>query len=164
MHGKLKAGKSIAYVLDRSSSMGADELLRKAAAAVKASLGQLTPDTRFQVVAYNGGATRLATEPLLATPENVRRAERWLDALTSEGRSDHAAGVREALTGRPDVVFLLTDADDLDEREVRAIRALLRDRVYFVAAVFGSSVRPATETPLERLAAETGGSVRYVGR
>ena len=48
------------YVLDRSSSMGPDGLLRRAANAVRASLAELGPDTRFQIVAYNAGTTVLA--------------------------------------------------------------------------------------------------------
>jgi hypothetical protein len=163
LHGKLKAGKSIVYVLDRSSSMGTDGQLRKACAAIKASLCQLPADCRFQIVAYNGGVARLASELLPATDENRLRAERWLDGLIAEGSSNHRVGIQEALWLRPDGIFFLTDADDLDEREVKAISSLMREPVYLTATVFGGE-RRAQESPLERLTKETGGGMRYVHR
>ena len=128
----------------------------------RASLAELGPDARFQIVAYNGGTTVLATEPLAATPAAVEHAGRWLAQQAAEGRSDHRAGFREALAVRPDELFLLTDADDLEESDVRAIAAMLRTPVRISAAVFGG-IRPASGTPLERLVNRTGGSVQYVG-
>jgi hypothetical protein len=162
LHGKQRPGTSIVYVLDHSSSMTSDGMLRKACDSIRASLGQLPTDCRFQIVAYNGGVDRLDSRLLLATIDNRERAERWLDTLVAEGSSDHRAGVREALSLHPDTIFVLTDADDLDEKEVRAIRVLLRERVCLTAAVFGGS-RPKHETPLERLTREMGGEVKYVG-
>ena len=163
LHGKLKAGKTIVYALDRSSSMGSDGLLRSACRAIKDSLGQLSPESRFQIVAYNSSVSTLANEPLPATERNILRAKRWLDELVAEGSSDHRGGVREAISFHPDAVVLLTDADDLEEREVLSIRALLREPVYMNVAIFGDT-RPTGETPLERLMEEVGGKVRYVER
>jgi hypothetical protein len=143
--------------------MTTDGMLRKASESIKASLGQLPADSRFEIVAYNGGVDRLDSRLLLATIDNRERAERWLETLVAEGSSDHRAGVREALLFHPDAIFLLTDADDLDEKEVRSIRVLLREPVCLTAAVFGGS-RPKRETPLERLTREMSGEVKYVGR
>jgi hypothetical protein len=142
--------------------MGVDELLVRAVAALKASLDQLGSDVQFQIVAYNGGTAQFATEAVLATAGNIDRAAEWLNALSAEGRSDHRAGFREALGCRPDVLFLITDADDLDWAEVRAINAMLRTPVVLSAAVFGGR-RSGSVTPLERLVSRTGGSVMYVG-
>jgi hypothetical protein len=163
LHGKLKAGKSIVYVIDRSSSMGTDGLLRRACQAVKDSLEQLSPESQFGIVAYNGGAINFSNDPLPATAVHVSDAGKWLDELVAEGASDHRAGLREAVACHPNAIFLLTDADDLEEREVRAIRSMLKRPLYLSVAVFGSE-RPAGETPLERLTGEFGGQVRYVGR
>jgi von Willebrand factor type A domain len=163
LHGKLKAGKTIVYAIDRSSSMGSDGLLRAACQAIKDSLAQLSPESRFQIVAYNSGFSTLASEPLSATEANVAQARQWLAELTAEGASDHRGGLREAISFHPDAVFLLTDADDLDERDVRSIRTLLREPVYLSVAIFGNN-RPKAESPLERLMNEVGGKVKYVGR
>ena len=163
LHGSLKPGKSIVYVIDRSSSMGVDGFLRQAIAAVKASLAQPGLDVRFQIVAYNGGSRQLGSELWLANLENEAKASRWLESLTAEGSSNHRTGMLEALRMRPDAIFLLTDADDLDDKEVRAIRALIHEPVCLNVAVFGNQ-RPKGETPLERMTHDFGGKVRYVGR
>jgi von Willebrand factor type A domain len=163
LHGPLRPGKSVVYVLDRSASMGIDGLLPRAGAAIKASLGQLGPDVRFGIVAYNGGASSFSPALLAATPENVRRAGAWLDQLPAEGRSNHVAGVRDGLWLHPDAIVLLTDADDLDDGEVRAIAKLMRAPVRLSVAIFGSA-RPARQTPLERLVREHAGVIQYVER
>jgi hypothetical protein len=163
LHGVLKPGKSIVYVIDRSSSMGVDGFLQQATAAVKASLAQPGLDVRFQIVAYNGGTSQLGPALWAADLENAAKAARWLDGLAAEGASNHAAGMREALALHPNAIFLLTDADDLDEKETRAIRAMIREPVCINVAVFGHR-RPPGETPLERLTRDFGGTVRYVGR
>jgi von Willebrand factor type A domain len=163
LHGRQKPGRSVVYVLDHSSSMNLDGLLPRAVAAVKASLDQLGPDIRFRIVAYNRVATALAPELVPATPENVGRAGAWLDQLRAEGGSNHVAGMREGLWLRPDAVFLLTDADDLDETEVRAIAKLIRTPVPLSVAIFGGHHRVAG-TPLEQLVRQSGGTVRYIPR
>ena len=150
------------YVLDRSASMGPDGSLRRAVQAVKASLEELGTDTRFQIVAYNGGTSVLVAQPVAPSPAARDRAADWLAGLIAEGRSGHRAAFHEALSMRPDEVYLLTDADDLEEADVRAIAELLRTPVRISVAVFGG-IRPAASTPLERLAERTGGSVRYFG-
>ena len=126
--------------------MGVEGLLRTACNSIRASLGRLNAECRFQIVAYNGGIDRFDSHLMLATLENRERAGRWLDTLFAEGNSDHRAGVREALSFHPDAVFLLTDADDLDEKDVRAIRVLMRDPVYMTAAVFGGRKSDARDS------------------
>jgi len=161
IHGKLRSGQTVVYLLDRSSSMGVDGLLGRAVATLTASLDQLSPDVRFQIVAYNSGTKSLTSEPLPSIPANIDRAAAWLKDLTAEGGSDHKTGFHEALGCRPDLVFLLTDADDLEWRDVRAINAMLRTPVVISAAVFGGP-RPAADTPLAALVGRTGGSVQYI--
>src|SRR5262245_8340234 len=150
LHGKLKPGSSVVYVLDRSMSMGANHLLDAARATLLASLRQLNSDARFQIVAYNGAVSVVAAEPLTAKPEHLHRAAQWMDGLAAEGRSNHVAGLREAFALRPDVIYLLTDADDLEEGEIKAISRLMKTKVGLVVAILGSPVRLTGETPLER--------------
>jgi hypothetical protein len=158
LHGKVTTNKTIVYILDRSGSMGPDGLLKRAINSLNASLAQLGPDSRFQIVAYNGGVVSFARESVAPTPVNLRLADEWLKELSAEGRSDHRAGFREALSCRPNALYLLTDADDLEESDVRAIRTLMRTPVYLTAVVFGS--QPATgATPLGRLVDAMGGSI-----
>ena len=97
-----------------------------------------------------GGIARHATrqsrsEPVAATPGTVDRAGRWLAALLPEGGSKHVAGFREALASRPDIVYLLTDADGLDEADVRRLQ--LRRRAF-------EELRALRTEVVERRAAE----------
>lgn len=163
LHGRLKPGQSVVYVLDHSSSMGSDGLLPSAVAAIKASLNELGPEVRFGIIAYNGGTSALGSALLPTTPENVERAGAWMDQLQAEGRSNHVAGVRDGLWLHPDLIILLTDADDLDESEVGGIARLVRTPVRLSVAIFGSQ-RPATATPLERFVRQIGGTIEYVQR
>ena len=161
LHGKLRPGQTVVYVLDRSSSMGVDGLLHRAIDALTASLDQLGPDVRFQVVAYNGGTTSLSNDLLPATPANVERAAHWLKGLPAEGQSRHKAGFQEALGWRPDALLLLTDADDLEWAEVRAISGMVRTPVTISAAVV-TGRRRTSASPLAGLVNRTGGSVTYL--
>jgi hypothetical protein len=162
VHGRLTAGTTVVYVLDRSASMGPDGLLRRAVAALDASLSELGPDQRFLIVAYNRRATTFPAQPASPTPDLIDAAAHWLAALPAEGGSDHRAGFREALAAKPSHVYLLTDADDLEESDVRAIAAWIRTPIRVSAAVFGGR-RPTARTPLDRLTGTTGGSVVYFG-
>jgi hypothetical protein len=162
--GKAPTG-TVVFVIDRSSSMGIDGMLSRAVAEAVAAVGQLDGKTRFQVVAYNGGASTAPGDLKTLSPETRTGVERWLQTLTAEGRSDHVAGIREALACQPTHVFLLTDADDLDEREAAALNGMLRRTATLDVVVFGAAgVRAASETPLERLVRANGGSVRYLGQ
>jgi von Willebrand factor type A domain len=161
LHGNLKSGTTVVYLLDHSSSMNVGGLLKSAIAAIKSSLAQLGPEVRFQIVVYNGGTCQLASGPLPASPENARQAAEWMDGLLAEGRSDHVAGFRDALWCQPDTIFLLTDADDLDAKETRAIREMLRRPIRLNSAILGPR-REKVDTPLERLIRDFGGEVRYV--
>ncbi|HVK12297.1 MAG TPA: hypothetical protein VM597_26325 [Gemmataceae bacterium] len=155
---------TVVFVIDRSSSMGVDGMLGRAVSEAVSAARQLDATTRFQVVAYNGGATPGPGGLKVSGDEARSDTERWLKTLTAEGRSDHRAGVREALTYRPTHIFLLTDADDLEGREAADIKRMLAGPVVLDVIVFGAAgVRPASETPLERLVRSTGGSVRYFG-
>jgi von Willebrand factor type A domain len=165
LHGKLKPGSSVVYVLDRSSSMGTNQLLDAARASLLASIRQLDSDARFQIVAYNGSVSVLSAETLSAKPQNLDRAAQWLDSFVAEGRSGHVAGLREAFAFRPDVIYLLTDADDLDDGDIKAISRFMKTKAGLIVTILGTTaVRPTGETPLERFVRSNGGEVRYIGR
>ncbi|WP_020473982.1 VWA domain-containing protein [Zavarzinella formosa] len=163
LHGRVKSGKTIVYLLDCSSSMGG--CIQRAKATLQESLKQLGPECRFQLVAYNGGATGCFTASRLPDEDNLAAADQWLKNLVAEGRSDHLKGFREALSVQPDAIFLLTDADDFDEKEVKAILAITPPTVFVNAAIFGSPMGIPMVTPLEYLTRRLNGSIRwYPGR
>lgn len=162
LHGKIKEGKCVVYLIDCSSSMNLD--LPRARSVVQSSIRQLTEKSKFQIVAYNGSARACFSAPVAATDDRIRFAERWLENLSSEGRSDHVCGFREAMSHQPDAVFLLTDADDFEEKEVKKIMAFTPAAVFVNAAIFCASESVPMVSPLDYLTRRHGGSIRQFPR
>jgi hypothetical protein len=161
LHGKLPENQTVVYVLDRSSSMMERDALKRASAVLVASLRQLDPKTRFQIIGYNSTFVAFVSGFLPATPENIELAAAWLEQLRPEGRSNHLAGFREGLYQRPGLLYLLTDSDDITEQEIRSFRELLKERVQLQGAIFGPR-RPTESTKLlERFIQLRGGKLDY---
>ncbi len=53
-----------------------------------------------------------------ATPENKRRANKWLDDLTTSGTSNPIPGLEVAFRAHPDLMYILTDGDFPNNNEV----------------------------------------------
>src|SRR5262249_12027581 len=86
------------------------------------SLQRLPEGARFQVILYHDVARPLLpSQPgwLEATPTRIQEAVAALAQVPSEGATNHAAGLRAGLQLRPDVLFFLTDADDLTHEHMR---------------------------------------------
>lgn len=108
-----KAARKIVYVVDGSGATAASfsslqqQLLR--------SIDELSATQRFQVVLFRNfsdSATTLApinNEKLAyATRANKQAVGRWLDTITTRGRSNPIDGLRAALALKPDLVLLIT--------------------------------------------------------
>lgn len=160
-------GQRLVYVLDASASMGREGLLIRACKEVRASLQQLPRSVRFQVLVYRGVATPLLAgqaDWLEPSPKVLGAVNQALDALVAEGKTDHGEALKKALTHQPDVIFLLTDADDLTPEHLRL--AALHNRhgaiIHTVEMAVGNRGRPGM--PLQRLARDHGGEYRAPGR
>jgi hypothetical protein len=126
IHGALNPNQTVVYVLDCSGSMGAAGKFDAARAALVSTLKQQPATVRFQVITYAGGATPLLASNGTALPANdanVRTATDKLAKLEARGTSNHPEAVQAALAFRPDVILLLTDADDLDAKALKSIAA-----------------------------------------
>jgi hypothetical protein len=126
IHGALKPEQTVVYVLDSSGSMGAAGKFDAARAALLATLRRQPPTARFQVIVYAGSAVPLLTSDnrgLPATAANIQAAAEKLAALEPRGQSSHLAAVRAALAFRPDVILILTDADDLAPAALKKLLA-----------------------------------------
>jgi hypothetical protein len=115
--------------------------LALARAALLASLEELPADAKFQIVFYNTAAQPLpgtGSEDLLpADPETLRRAATSVRAVRAEGNTDHAQALRRGLSLHPDVLFFVTDADDLSLSEVRNVTAINHGRTVIHAVCVG---------------------------
>jgi len=124
IHGALNPHQTVVYVLDCSGSMGASGKFDAARSALVSTLKAQPPGVRFGVVVYTGTASPLLAgsgNALPATEANVRLAADALAKLDARGKSNHGGAVRAALAFRPDVILLLTDADDLNAAALKAV-------------------------------------------
>ena len=116
----------VVYVLDCSGSMGAAGKFDMARAALAATLKQQPATVRFQIIVYAGNAALLlvsGNDGLFASEANVRAAAAKLAALSARGKSNHLAAVSTALRFRPDLLLILTDADELTAAMFRPVLA-----------------------------------------
>jgi hypothetical protein len=159
-------GKSVVFVLDRSASMGLDGRLERARRELAASLRRLPPSARFQVIAYNRTADPVRLPGrfglLPATPDAVEGVIAAVESLPAEGGTDHAAALTAAVGLGPDVIYFLTDEDDLEMKDVEAVTRRNHDRVCIHALCL---VAPTNgETPMMVLARSNRGVFRVVDR
>ncbi|HNE92473.1 MAG TPA: VIT and VWA domain-containing protein, partial [Agitococcus sp.] len=90
----LNAGADYTFVLDVSGSM--DTKLATLIKGIEQTLGKMTGNDRFRVVAFNDTAKQVIPMTL-ATPDNVQQAIEQLKNLRSNGGTNLYAAVREGL-------------------------------------------------------------------
>ena len=139
------AARSVVFVLDRSASMGIDDRIARAREQILACLRQMPASTRFQVVCYNSRVSTVSidnkTGLVPATPGNIDKLAEALEEIVPEGGNSHEPALMAALNLEPDVICLLTDADDLREDMVRRITARNRGHAAIHAVTIGSAPR-----------------------
>jgi hypothetical protein len=152
------AAKRIVFALDRSLSMGLDNSFIRARAELCRCLDTLPEGTAFQVVLYNRAAeTVLDTKGRLlrVEPDNLRDVEQALAEIRPEGGTDYEKALEMALGLEPEVIFLVTDADDLTPAQLRHIKSINRSHV--VIHTIDVSRRLRAAKMLAELAHENGG-------
>jgi hypothetical protein len=159
-------GAAVVYVIDCSASMGLNGGLTAARRELLASLGRLPESARFQVIAYNRTAypLRLAggSDLVPADDENRRETADLLARLRASGSTNHLEALRRALELGPDVIFLVTDADDLTPEQVRRVTQWNGDRAAIHAIELGGREDSRPGGPLETLARSNRGTYRFV--
>jgi von Willebrand factor type A domain len=164
--GAREQAGSFAYVIDCSGSMAEYGALDIAKRELLASLRQLPPDARFSVIFYNLKATVFADADgraslMPASAENKERVRTRLSTVEPVGGTDHNNALRAAFALKPEVVFFLTDANELPQEQVRA---LIEEAgpIRIQAIEFGTGPEPLSGGPIQRLAAVTGGQYRHI--
>jgi hypothetical protein len=157
--------RRVVYVIDHSVSMGLNGSLGLALRELLASLRRLPNGTQFQVVLYNGHAEPLCLRHRydLAVLDAVTREEvaRAVANLGASGGSNHRAALAQALTFRPDVLYLVTDGAEMSAAEVLAVTRQNQGPTTIHVVELGRRGRPA-DSPLYRLASDNRGTYRCV--
>ncbi|BBO33995.1 VWA domain-containing protein [Lacipirellula parvula] len=179
MFGLAGEGGDFVYVFDRSDSMnyvytlGADDgitmtvtPLEAAKKELQRSLGDLKADCRFQVVFYNDGAVAFdnSSELFGATPANIGRVRDFIRNMTADSGTNHLSGLEQAIKTRPQVIFVLTDAEQKDDPPMEEIRRLAveckRAKIQINIVHFCSQAR--SDSTLRQLARLTKGQHRFI--
>jgi hypothetical protein len=160
------SGKAIVYVIDHSASMGQNNALAAAKAELARSLCRLPASARFQVIAYNRTAQPLRINGRIdlvpATEANKHEAALLLDLLSAEGGTEHLPALRQALALRPEVIFFLTDAADLEPRQVRELTLRNQGGSVIHAIELNRASCRRKGSVLQALAKDNGGVYRVI--
>jgi hypothetical protein len=159
-----RSARSVVYVMDRSLSMGFHGALARARREVLASLRSLAPSMRFQVIAYNREAAPMCINGsygLLAADENaLRQVADAVSALRAAGGTDHGRALCCALAFHPDLIYFLTDADDVSFEDVKKATYLAGHRTVIHTIELNGGRAARSDGPLHKLAADNGGAYR----
>jgi len=158
-------GQFIVYVVDGSGSMGKHGELTTACRELQASISQLPGSARFQIIIYNSDPNFLLPRFqgwLEPTPAILKEVDADLARQVAEGRTNHEAALRKAFYLRPDVVYFLTDADDLTPDHVRLVNHLNKDRAVLNTIELNTLHQGRTDMPMQTLARDNGGTYRAV--
>lgn len=154
-------GSNVVFVIDRSASMGLHGRLDRAREQLNQCLRRLPASAKFQVVPYHRLPEPLAIAGrrglVPATPSNVEIAVDALERLIPEGGTDHGAAIRAALAMQPDVIYFLTDDDDLTLSQIQELTRVNRGRSCIHCLCF---VPPVGESALPLLAQKNRGTFK----
>ncbi|HJU87923.1 MAG TPA: VWA domain-containing protein [Gemmatimonadaceae bacterium] len=166
------APRDVTFVLDVSGSMSGRKL-EQARAAGKQLLATLSPRDRFRLVDFSTDVRTFRDDFVLATPENVRAAERYLDDLEAQGSTNIMGALEEALgtrtrgdaarSGALELILFMTDGEPtVGERDPARI-AERADNLRGSQRIFTFGVGADLSVALlEQLALEGGGTAHFV--
>ncbi|HEX6315368.1 MAG TPA: VWA domain-containing protein, partial [Gemmatimonadaceae bacterium] len=159
--------RDITFVVDVSGSMRGEKLAQ-AKAAGQALLSSLSRDDRFRLIDFATDVNTFRDGFTAATPENIRLARRYLDALRADGSTNISGALEEALDARSDgerlpLIVFLTDGEPTvgvrNPDEIAAIAARRRGDARVFTVGVSADVNAAL---IERLAIEGRGTAHFV--
>jgi len=161
-----KVGGSIAFLVDRSSSMDGVRLKRMKA-DLKSAIAGLREGTPFTVVAFNEGLEEMpqATGRLVAATNASRDAAvAWVEGIAAQGGTTAGPGLRSLVGLHPDSLVFLTDGQFTDSDRTQ-ITDMLADKAFLGnTRIHTIMLYPVgEEAALENIARVTGGRFRREG-
>jgi hypothetical protein len=160
--------KRIVYVIDASESMRQHQAMERAQRQLKNSLRNLNPTSQFQIVFFNL-TNHLMSRPgerprlLPATSHQLRQAMQFIAGIQPDSGTNRKAAMLMALSLEPDVIYLLTDADDppLDAKDLRDILRSNKKKTAIHVVEFGLDADLSQDSFLKRLARQNAGRHQY---
>jgi hypothetical protein len=155
--------RSVVYVIDRSGSMGPSGALRRAREELVMSLRRLPPKVLFQVLVYNNQEPQFLVYPerlLPAQPDAVERAVQALDELRARGETNHFTALSRALFLSPEVIYFVTDGQDLSPKDVTVLTSQNGGRTTIHVIELVRRREPLLDGPLVQLAHNNRGIYR----
>ena len=166
--GQQAAGNRIVYLLDASGSMSNHNAIGVAKAELKTSLQRLESTQQFQIIFYNSQPfamrVRGSNDALFwGTDPNRLLAHQFIDSISPDSGTNHIEALRLAMRLGPDVIFLLTDADEprLTGVELDEVRKRNGGKAQIHATEFGRGADLGPDNFLKKLARQNGGTHSY---
>ena len=118
--------RDVTFVIDVSGSMSGQKI-EQARSAGKQLLNTLSPMDRFRLIDFSSDVRTFRDDFSVATRENIRAAERYLDDLEAQGSTNISGALNEALSARvqsgrlPIILFLTDGQPTVGERDASVI-------------------------------------------
>jgi Ca-activated chloride channel family protein len=159
----------VVFVIDCSASMANYGAIRVAKAELIASLQGLDRTQQFQIIFYNQTPHVMALNgerqpPLYFGREPfLGQARQYIASMPADLGTDHLPAIKKALSLGPEVIFLLTDADEpqLTAADLNQIDRANQGRCHIHCVEFGRGAQLNVDNFLKRLARQNGGTHRY---
>lgn len=168
--GSRGTGNNFVFVLDRSASMiEYYNFFDFAKAELLSSVQRLRPPQKFQVIFYNEEAAPMVTsrrgpQLMIASRTSKYWLQRFMESVRPFDGTDHQKALLLAIRMRPDVVYLLTDANEprLGPVELEQIRTEADGIVINTIEIGFGSQPPDHINFLILLARQNGGYHTYI--
>lgn len=138
--GAAELARETTFMIDTSGSMAGTSIVQ-AKGSLRTGLAALGPSDAFNVIEFNSGARQLFEAPQPATPGNLERARRWVDALEADGGTEILDALRLALSAPPadqrvqQLVFITDGSVGNEDELFRLIGGSLGDRRLFTVGI-----------------------------
>ncbi len=161
-------GKSFIFLIDCSGSMANHSALRVAKSEVKTTLAGLESTQKFQILFFNERHYLLrirndqTNKLYLANDINRTLANQFINGIQANLGTKRITAIRRGLAMKPEVLFLLTDADNpLSARDLSEIKKLNKSKTRIHCIEFGKGSQLIRGNYLQRLAQQNKGSYGY---
>lgn len=128
---KNRPPRRVVLVMDRSGSMSGKKI-EQAKSALRFALGKMRPVDSFNLLTFSDRVEHFSPEPVAATPDNLKRAQAFVDDIVADGGTNINDALQEGLKQFPEKGFgntLLFFTDGLPTVGVRSHELIVKNAV-----------------------------------